>query len=275
MPKLRIYTEFDRSFALTHLVRAKGDIEKAAKLSNVEPNALRYWESGGNEIATPLAWGEDPDEDDSDVLERPYPEEAVALPHRTPSLEAPIRGMDGWVKNVFIDRSGPLYNEDHWHLADATIGYFWTNVQNGKPEKMTVGQAELVGKLGGKWQTASYQFYLRQCFGIVPKFVIRIDSVWAVEADDRGFCALVDHELYHCAVALDEFKVPRRNAEDEFIYCMRRHDSEEFDRIVARYGSELTTGGSAGIIRAAQRRASITDEMIAEACGTGRHNPFI
>ena len=278
--RFRSYTTFDREYALVVLERFKSDFAEAAKRACVEEDALRYWASGGDEKDIPNDWNAAPyliAPDNDGGLERPFPQEALALAHRMPLLFGVAHGMAEWVRDVFLTPGSPLHNADHWHLVDAHIGYLWTNVQVGKIGHQRVGEAELVGKLGGcgQWQTATYHFALMQWFGKVPDFLIRLDAPFCTELPNRDFCALVDHELYHCAIKLDEFGSPRMTPDDELIWAMRRHDSEEFLPIVGRYGSSLQCGGSAGIIEASKARPEMTDEQIAEACGTGKHNPFL
>lgn len=48
--------------------------------------------------------------------------------------------------------------------------------------------------------------------------------------------ALLDHELMHAAVALDEKGDPKRDEAGRTIYRIRKHDLEEFADIVARHG---------------------------------------
>jgi len=279
MPKPRTYSQFEHDFALIHLEKAGGDFVKAAKLAGVEERALRYWAAGGNETQITdevIQRGVLEEGWEAEGYERPYPAQPLALLHRTPMLWAPDHHFSEWVRDVYLLPSGPLYNPDHWYLRDAKIGYLWTNAESyrGK-DKQTVAQAELVGgKVGNQWQTKQYWFQLMGWFGDLPDFVLRFDAPVLAEYSDRDFCAVVDHELYHCAIKLDDFELPRYDRENNFIWSQRPHTSEEFDRVVGRYGSHLAAGGSAEIIAASKQRPEVTDEQIAEACGTGKLNPW-
>ena len=77
----------------------------------------------------------------------------------------------------------------------------------------------------------------QEWFGRIPDFVITLDAGYAAGADDRSFCALVEHELYHCAQALDEFGGAKFKADSDIpVFAMKGHDVEEFIGVVRRYG---------------------------------------
>lgn len=70
-------------------------------------------------------------------------------------------------------------------------------------------------------------------------FVILLNAEWwqdgRVTDDQRR--ALLDHELCHATVKLDEDGEPARDTMDRVIYRLRKHDIEEFTEIVARHGT--------------------------------------
>ena len=45
---------------------------------------------------------------------------------------------------------------------------------------------------------------MRDWFGFVPTYLITIDASFCENTNDRNFCALLDHELYHISVERDE-----------------------------------------------------------------------
>lgn len=169
---------------------------------------------------------------------RPYPpeiliDEYVGIDYFIPSPE-----LEEWARKTFLDSESALYNEEHAHLNDAHIGYLWTNVPNRRKMREIAGEAEKPMFKGGAWQKHRQEMQFQEWFGAIPDFVITLDSSYAKIADDRSFCALVEHELYHCAQALDEFGSPKFNTQTGLpIFAMRGHDVEEFIGVVRRYGA--------------------------------------
>jgi hypothetical protein len=68
---------------------------------------------------------------------------------------------------------------------------------------------------------------MKDWFGCLPDFLVTVDVVSGT-FDDASFCALVEHELYHCAQATDAFGYPKfhRDSGDP-IWGIRGHDVEE------------------------------------------------
>ncbi|WP_244622297.1 putative metallopeptidase [Bradyrhizobium ivorense] len=166
---------------------------------------------------------------------------------------------------TFINEGSPLTNADHAHLSDARIGVLWTSVENGKHGRAIVGQAQLCGAGGSdKWAKGRIEQQLTEWFGSVPDFVITLFAPFAAQANDATFCALVEHELSHCAQEVDEFGSPKftRNGPS---YCMRGHDIEEFVGVVARYGADAS--GVRALVDAANAGPTIAAADITFACG--------
>ncbi|NHK29179.1 hypothetical protein FF098_014760 [Parvularcula flava] len=181
----------------------------------------------------------------------------------------PCRELADWARETFIEPGGTLENEDHEHLQHASIGFLWTNVANAKKGRRIVGQAE-PGKpmgMGGKWGKARQEYQVTQWFGEVPDFIITLDANYASQCSDAEFCALVEHELYHCAQEKDEFGAPRFNQQTGLpVFGMRGHDIEEFIGVVRRYGAEATHIQE--LIQAAKEGPTIAPANIAQSCGT-------
>lgn len=152
----------------------------------------------------------------------------------------PSEDLAVWVASTFIDETGVLANPDHQHLAAATIGYLWTNVDNTKKGRTIIGTAELGKPQGamGKWPRARAELQVIEWFGHTPDFIITILAPWWDEATNVERCALIEHELYHCAQDKDEFGQPKFNKSTGLpSFTMRGHDVEEFIGVAARYGA--------------------------------------
>src|SRR3546814_16818671 len=70
---------------------------------------------------------------------------------------------------------------------------------------------------------------IRNWFGHAPDFLITISAVWAGDMDDANFCALIEHEMFHCAQARNEYGEPRFGRDGSPMFEMRRseeHTSE-------------------------------------------------
>ena len=197
---------------------------------------------------------------------RPAPPEEM-LTENTRLLFAPAFNLRDWMLNTFVAAGSPLYNEKHKHLAYANIGVLWTPVGNGKNNRRILGTAEKPFAQGNKWSKARAMFQLEQWFGEVPDFLITLDAHYATECDDWSFCALVEHEMLHCAQAVDEFGVPKIDEESgKPIFTIMGHDFEQFTNIVVRYGADVA--GVQEMVEAAKRRPLLGRAKIAGACGT-------
>lgn len=183
-------------------------------------------------------------------------------------LLTPAIGLSEWVSAVILDMAGPLYNPDHAHLVDASIGYLWTNVENIRQQRQVLGMAEKVQIMGAKWAKARQEMQISDWFGQLPDFMITLDANYCRDCTDLEFCALVEHELYHCAQALDEFGSPKFGRDGTPKYALRGHDVEEFTGIVRRYGIGDPEGPLADMIIAAAAGPTISNLNIARACGT-------
>jgi hypothetical protein len=172
-----------------------------------------------------------------------------------------------WIVATFIADDGAIANPDHQHLQQATIAVLWTNIDHAKAMRVVIGQAELMPPQGmGKWQRARSVQQMADWFGGLPDFLITLSATAAAEMDDTEFCALVEHELYHCVQALDRHGAPKFSREGAPVWAIRGHDVEEFVGVVARYG--MTDPGVAALVQAANRGPSIGLAQLGRACGT-------
>lgn len=209
------------------------------------------------------------------VTARPYPPLEMADPvtnalaEQKGSAFRPAPDITEWIVQAFLDEQGPLFDPDHRHLRQAEIGVLWTSVPNSRRMRSVVGQAEMPSQsnMGSKWQRARAEQQMLQWFGAVPDFLITFDAVHAAEIDDVSFCALVDHELRHCAQATDQYGAPKFSRETgKPTFAIRGHDVEEFIGTVRRFG--VIDNSTRALVDAANGTPEIGPARIAQACGT-------
>lgn len=178
----------------------------------------------------------------------------------------PADDLRAWIMETIIDEAGALHNPDHSHLAQAKLGVLWTNCENAKNMRVVIGQAELMPPMAmGKWQRARAVQQIEEWFGDVPDFLLTFSAPAAASMDDGSFCALVEHELYHCAQKQDIYGMPKFGQDGLPSYGIRGHDVEEFVGVVARYGP---TAEVMRMVEAANNRPTVAIADIAGACGT-------
>jgi hypothetical protein len=197
---------------------------------------------------------------------RPIPPKRV-----TESFEPifePAGDVETWIRETFLDSGSPLFNVEHDHLNSAQLGILWTNVANSRNMRGIVGQAEMPLPQGGKWQKERAFYQLTEWFGGKPDFLITLDANYAAKAGDIEWCALVDHELYHCAQMLDKYGFPAFTKDGQPRFAIKGHDVEEFVGIVRRYGAGPAAGDTQALVMAAQQRPEIAEVDIAGMCGT-------
>ena len=176
--------------------------------------------------------------------------------------------VSDWIHRAFIDEAGPLHFPGHAHLAEAHIGVLWTIIENTRQGRRIVGTAEMPSRSnqGGKWARARVTQQIEAWFGVEPDFLITLDAVYAAEASDADFCALVDHELCHCAQEIDVYGAPKFHKDSDLpAYALRSHDVEEFTSVVRRFGPGQEVQA---LIDAAARPPEIAPARISQACGT-------
>ena len=204
------------------------------------------------------------------IFERPRPPVAlteIGLPDRF----EPAPELLEWIRASYIDPKGPLYFEAHQLLATAEIGVLWTNVDNCARGRRIAGQAELCDRLRhmNKWLRGRIYQQVGEWFGRIPDFILTFDSLHAVDIDDASFCALVDHELCHCAPETDEFGAPKFNrATGQPKWTIRGHDVEEFVSVVDRFGVEAAGEAVTDMVIAAASPPRLGRAEIGRACGT-------
>lgn len=180
----------------------------------------------------------------------------------------PASDLLEWLMAAFVLEGAELHNPDHAHLAMANLGALWTNVPNARTGRRIVGQAEFrpPSSSMGKWAKARAECQIVGWFGAIPDFMLTLDAEYAARCTDIEFCALVEHELYHCGQARDDYGAPRFHKSTGLpVFELRGHDVEEFTGVVRRYGAEAAH--VAAFVAAAQT-ADVPAERIAHVCGT-------
>ena len=208
--------------------------------------------------------------DGNGIILRPRPPaELVALTGR--NLFEPAPELVDWIEAAYLSETGMLFTSEHGHLPGAKIACLWTNCENSRQQRRIVGQAEIPPgpPRGGKWARARVEFQLEQWFGDIPDFLLTFDALYANDIDDATLCALVDHELFHCAQDTDDFGMPKFNKVTGLpSYCIQGHDVEEFVGVVRRFGIEAGAGDAVDFVMAAAGKPEIAPAALAQACGT-------
>lgn len=179
----------------------------------------------------------------------------------------PAPDLAAWAMETFVVGRGPLLNPHHAHLQNATVAMLWAMEPNERGGRQILGTAQ-VGQVRASdpWIRGQREQQIRDWFGTIPDFLIVIDAGYWELAEDAQACALVEHELYHCAQAQDEFGMPRFTRDGMPIWTMRPHDVEEFVGVVQRYGAAATY--TEELKAAFERGPTIAAANIAACCGT-------
>lgn len=199
---------------------------------------------------------------------RPYPPAELLDFTLGPDAFLPAPEVERWLARSLLDPGSPLYNPDHAHLVGADLRVLWTVAPGRRQMRTIAGTAELVQLRGHPWVKARQEWQMRQWFGEVPKALITLGAEYARAIDDVSWCALVDHECYHLAQALDGFGCEKFHRDGTPMLAMRGHDAEEFVGVVRRYGPGAAAGGVAELVAAAQQAPEVATAAIASVCGT-------
>lgn len=197
---------------------------------------------------------------------RPHPPVELHDPIDAPSF-LPAPDLAEWLRETFIDEGSSLENEDHRHLRFASLGVLWSSVPNSRQGRTVVGQAEDgTPRAMGRWAKARAEQQITEWFGSIPDFILTFSADYAAQATDEEFCALVEHELYHCGQERDGFGAPKFRQSGLPAFTVRGHDVEEFVGVVRRYGADAS--GVRDLVEAASHEPLIARASIAQACGT-------
>jgi hypothetical protein len=194
-------------------------------------------------------------------MRRPSPPKKLLADINDKLVPAPE--VEAWMRKTFLDESSGLFNDKHAHLNSALLGVLWTNAANDRNMNQVVGQAELCKppQAIGKWAKVAWFQQQREWFGYLPHFKITLYAPYCLEIDNASFCALVEHELHHCALkGFTKQGVP--------IWGIKGHDVEEFVDVVERYGTGAAAGQTIALVEAANNKPTIAKAAISGACGT-------
>lgn len=142
---------------------------------------------------------------------------------KVPSYKLIGRESDG--DKALYAMLNELVEKHHTHLTNARIVLAWNLAW--KPDvdgRVTLGKCRKASDLDR--ELAPYDF------------VILLRRTFFEDADvpDSARKALLDHELCHAAVKLDQDLEPERDSRGRTIYRLRKHDVEEFSEIIRRHG---------------------------------------
>lgn len=197
---------------------------------------------------------------------RPRPlAEVFASPYRE---FFPDLGLQAWIRETFIDSDGPLFNPDHQHLQSANIGCLWTARPNNRQMRSVIGQAEMPQFQGNAWTRGRQIQQIIEWFVEEPDFILTFSAHAALGLDDASWCALVEHELYHCAQAVNQYGLPKFNKDGMPVFAIKGHDVEEFIGVIRRYGVGASGESTQMLVQAAQGEPEISRAMMNMACGT-------
>lgn len=180
---------------------------------------------------------------------------------------APALEVDEWIRSAFLDPESKVYNGDHQHLEQASIGFLWTSAECTAKGRTVIGMAERPSFRCNKWQKARQERQIVDWFDGIPDFLVTLDAHYCADCSDVEFLALVEHELYHCAQAEDEFGSPRFNQQTGIpVWTIRGHDVEEFTGVVRRYG--VVSDEVRDLVIAAANKPEVSKLNVSRACGT-------
>lgn len=178
----------------------------------------------------------------------------------------PAPDVAKWLVGAFIAPDATMRNDDHAHLRGANIGVLWTNVHNSRQMRTVLATAEIPAFRCGAWQKARHEQQLEEWFGDIPDFLLTFQAGWAETVSNIEWCAVAEHELFHCSQAHDAFGMPKFRADGSPSYALKGHDVEEFIGVVRRYGAvSPEVRAMVDAVLVGERVAEID---IARSCGT-------
>lgn len=176
-----------------------------------------------------------------------------------------------WIQSTFIEE-GSLHNPDHSHLQYARIGVLLTNEKYVRKGRRVCGEArEAKPKGSNAWKKCRAKQQLVRWFGPpLPDFVITLDSLWIRDRVSAGaydaVCALVEHELYHCAQDTGANGMPAFDSNTgRPRWTIAPHDIEEFIGVAERYGA--ARDDIQKVAQAIHSGPTVTETDVNAACG--------
>lgn len=185
--------------------------------------------------------------------------------------------LEDFVRREFLSREGIFFDAEHGHLTSARVGILWAASRHVDKGSEKAGTAQVVKPYHAepsKWGEALQVALLRQFYTEYewPHFRITLSAPVCHLYDDKEFFALADHELSHCAVAMDAFGAPRFSKDTGLpVWTGRPHDHEGFTGTTERWGAAAT--GASGIVLAGLKTPRFNwvpgkELDVRKACGT-------
>ena len=182
----------------------------------------------------------------------------------------PAHELKSWVFDNWLTAGGPFYNPDHEHVAELLhddfefLSFLWASGPAVSKKQKVLGICEKIS-FRGVWAKERQQEQMRAWFGHVPIYLITIDASFAEQANDRDFCRLIEHELYHIAAERDQ--------DGELIYStstglpkhyLGGHDVEVFHGEIRQWGADKNVQR---LVEIATNTPFIHENSIASGCG--------
>ncbi|WP_298144387.1 putative metallopeptidase [uncultured Acinetobacter sp.] len=199
----------------------------------------------------------------TELIDQAEQEEAIRL--------APAPELKEWVVKNWLTVGGELHNPDHDHIAELLhdneefLAFAWASSAAVSKKRMVLGQCEKVMFNQGGWKKARQEQQMRDWFGFIPQYLITIDATYCEQANDRDFCRLIEHELYHIGVERDE--------DGEVIYSdhtglpkhyLAGHDVEVFFGEIRQHGVDSSVQR---LLEIAKNAPFASETNIAACCG--------
>lgn len=199
----------------------------------------------------------------TELIDQAEQEEAIRL--------APAPALKEWVVKNWLTVGGELHNPDHDHIAELLhdneefLAFAWASSAAVAKKRMVLGQCEKVMFNQGGWKKARQEQQMRDWYGFVPQYLITIDATYCEQANDRDFCRLIEHELYHIGVERDE--------DGEVIYSdhtglpkhyLAGHDVEVFFGEIRQHGVDSSVQR---LLDIAKNAPFASETNIAACCG--------
>lgn len=127
---------------------------------------------------------------------------------------------------------------EHRHLVEGDARIHWlmrseAKVKGGRQVLGSCHRPQVTGEL-----RSLFDWMLERLLGETPDYLVILDAQYWAEASPLEREILVYHELCHAVQAEDANGAPRFNQQTgEPVWALRGHDLEEFNAVVARYGT--------------------------------------
>ena len=182
-------------------------------------------------------------------------------------LFLPADDLTTWLYKTFLSSGAPIYRENCSHLLDADIGCLWTNVLNTSGRRRVLATAEMPKPSGSPWTSGRAEQQLWDWFDLIPTFVLTFDAQYAATCDNWAWLAVCLHELLHCGQKENRFGDPMYSMATGLpLFCMRKHDIEEFEDVMRLFGVKST--GRESFLKACLDGPTLAQATIDGACGT-------